>query len=120
MASKSDRTQLGEIQPWKVKTVSSSVEKQWKLALAAEPELMEEERERLKTRPLDRSRNPRRTHQLKGGLAQRRIGNQVLEQWQHEITGPARIWYCPDKKNRIIYVTYISLSHPKGTEKHSG
>lgn len=108
--------QANEIPPWTVKIVSSSVQKQWKLALEAEPELMEKERERLKTRPLDRSRNPSRTHKLKGGLAQKRVGDQVLEQWQHEITGSARIWYCPDKPNRIVYVTYISLSHPKVTE----
>ena len=105
-----------EIPPWAVRIVSASVEKQWNSAIEAEPELIQRERERLKTRPLDRSRNPSRTHKLKGGLAQRRVGNQVLEQWQNEITGAARIWYCPDKKNRIIYVTYVSLSRPKGTE----
>lgn len=100
---------------WVIKPASAQTEKAWKLALDQEPEIMEEERKRLRTRPLDRSDNPRRTHQLKGKLAERRIQGERYEQWQHEITSAGRVWYCPDRKNRIIYVTHVSLSHPKET-----
>lgn len=100
---------------WVVKPASSQAEKAWKKALAQEPEIMEAERTRLRTRPLDRNDNPRRTHQLRGSLAERKIQGQRYEQWQHEITGGGRVWYCPDKANRIIYVTHVSLSHPKET-----
>jgi hypothetical protein len=77
---------------------------------------MAKERERLTTRPLDRSQNPRRTHRLRNEMAKRRVLGQVFDQWQHELTGAGRIWYCPDKENRIIWITWVSLSHPKETE----
>lgn len=76
---------------------------------------MLEERARLTQRPLDRSDNSKRTHQLKGELAYKTIGGQKLEQWQHDLTGSGRIWYCPDKKDRVIWVTRVSLSHPQET-----
>lgn len=84
--------------------------------MAAEPEPMEKERDRLRHRPLDRGSNPRRTHPLKGPLAARTIEKKKLPQWQHEITGAGRIWYCPDKDQRVIWVTHVELRHPKATE----
>lgn len=101
---------------WIVKPASAKARKQWEEALVLAPELMHDERERLVHRPLDRGDNPRRTHQLKGELAQRRIGDRTLDQWQHELSGPGRIWYCPDKKERVIWVTRVSLNHPKETD----
>ncbi len=76
---------------------------------------MQAERVRLTERPLDRSANPKRTHKLKGELAIRVIAGQKFEQWQHELTGAGRIWYCPDKESRIIWVTRVSLRHPNET-----
>ncbi len=64
---------------------------------------------------LDRGPNPRRTHRLQGGLASKQIGGQTLPQWQHELTGSGRIWYCPDVDARVIWVTKVSLNHPKET-----
>lgn len=77
---------------------------------------MAAERERLRTRPLDRSANPRRTARLKGGLASRVIGGKQLQQWQHELTAAGRIWYCPDKDEGVVWVTQVDLNHPKSTE----
>jgi hypothetical protein len=102
--------------PWIVRPASASAHKQWETAISAAPELMEEESERLTTRPLDRSQNPRRTQKLKGKLATERISGKHLDQWQHELTSAGRIWYCPDKENHIIWVTAVRLSHPKATE----
>lgn len=79
------------------------------------PDLMAAERERLRSEPTART-NPRRTHQLKGKLGTRKVGDVRLPQWQHEITGAGRIWYCPDTDERVIWVTMVSLSHPKQTE----
>jgi hypothetical protein len=73
-------------------------------------------RERLRVRPLDRSDNPNRTHQLRGSLAEKRIGDAKLPQWQHEMSGAARIFYCPDRDESIVWVTRVDLAHPKETE----
>lgn len=76
---------------------------------------MNAELERLRERPLERT-NPRRTSKLQGKLRYRVIGGQRYEQWQQEITGAGRLWYCPDKDARTIWITKVSLSHPKETD----
>lgn len=101
---------------WKLKPASEQARKQWHEAVAAEPDLMDAERTRLRTRPLDRSANPRRTGQLKGGLATRRVGDQTLPQWQQELTSAGRLWYCPDKKTRTVWIVMVDLQHPKATD----
>lgn len=101
---------------WTVKPASEQARKQWVEAVAAEPEIMDAERTRLRTRPLDRSVNPRRTGQLKGGLATRRIGGDALPQWQQELTSAGRLWYCPDKKTRTVWIVMVDLRHPKATD----
>ena len=100
---------------WTIRPASAQAEKQWKRAVEAESELMAKERHRLQERPLDRGANPRRTHQLRGPLGSRTIGEKKLPQWQHEITGAGRVWYCPDKEVRLVWVTYVSLQHPQPT-----
>lgn len=106
----------GGIRDWTVRPVSRRVLREWQSAQAAEPDLMAAERERLRTRPMDRSANPRRTARLKAGLAMRNIGGARLAQWQHELTGGGRIWYCPDPSSRTVWVTKVSLRHPKQTD----
>lgn len=76
---------------------------------------MQQERQRLAERPLDRG-NPRRTGPLKGKYAQRTVGGTALPQWQHEMTGAGRVWYCVDKKARTVWITKVSLTHPKETD----
>lgn len=77
---------------------------------------MAAERERLRLRPLDRSANPRRTGRLKAGLASRVVADKTLPQWQHELTAAGRIWYCPDKAERTVWITSVDLTHPKATD----
>jgi hypothetical protein len=84
--------------------------------MAAETELMVALHERLRLRPLDRSDNPNRTHQLRGPLAEKWIGNVKLPQWQHEVSGAGRVFYCPDRGSRVVWVTRVDLAHPKETE----
>ena len=100
---------------WTIRPAGAQAKKQWQRAMEAEPELMEKERHRLRERPLDRDANPRRTHQLRGPLGSRTISGKKLPQWQHEITGAGRVWYCPDKEVRVVWVTYVSLQHPQPT-----
>jgi hypothetical protein len=96
--------------------VSEQVRKQWDSAVAAAPDLIDALRERLRARPTDRSNNPRRTGKLRGDLAQRNIAGTKLDQWQHELTGAGRVWYCPDPSTRTVWITKIALSHPKDTD----
>jgi hypothetical protein len=73
-------------------------------------------RERLRSRPLDRSDNPSRTHQLKPPLAEKVVGGKRLPQWQHELSSGGRVFYCPDQMDRVVWVTKVDLAHPKETE----
>lgn len=77
---------------------------------------MAELRDRLRLRPLDRSDNPNRTHQLKGRLAEKWIGGTKLPQWQREITGAGRIFYFPNRNTRTVWITLVDLTHPNVTE----
>jgi hypothetical protein len=74
-------------------------------------------RERLRSRPLDRSDNPNRTRQLKPPLAEKVVGAKRLQQWQHELTSGGRVFYCPDRTDRVVWVTGVELAHPKEIEQ---
>jgi hypothetical protein len=56
--------------------------------------------------------NPSRQHRLHGVLAERRIAGRALPQWQYEVTGAARVWYCPDAGTRTVWVTQAAPAHP--------
>jgi hypothetical protein len=55
-------------------------------------------------------------HPLKGRLAQATVERKKLDQWQHEITGAGRVWYCLDRKQDIVWMTHASVGHPKARE----
>jgi len=65
--------------------------------------------------PRDASR-PGRQQPLKGSLASRTVAGQSLEQWQFEVTGGGRIWYCIDDARRRVILVLASTKHPKATE----
>jgi uncharacterized protein (AIM24 family) len=53
---------------------------------------------------------------LAGDLAKRTIGGVELPQWQYEVTGGGRIWYCPDVRRKIVHLTRASCGHPEETD----
>lgn len=57
-----------------------------------------------------------RQHPLHGALGRAYVGPKQLEQWQYEVTGAARIWYCADRERRLVHLTMVSVGHPKATE----
>jgi hypothetical protein len=57
-----------------------------------------------------------RQHPLKGKLGTRIVNGTVMEQWQYEVTGGGRLWYCIDDERRIIWLTEAMPGHPKETE----
>jgi hypothetical protein len=66
--------------------------------------------------PRDRT-NPHRQHRLRSALGTRTVRGAVLEQWQYEVTGAGRIWYCPDDKASIVWLTKATVGHPARTDK---
>ena len=68
---------------------------------------------RLRTNPL---RVDKRQHPLKARLSHRQVGSKRLQQWQYEVTGAGRVWYCPDPEQRTVWLTHASVGHPKATE----
>ena len=96
-----------------MRPASARARREWEDASAAEPALVDAVRERLRIRPLDRSDDPHRTHQLRGPLAEKTIGGKKLPEWQHELSAQGRVFYCPDREERIVWVTRVDLVHPR-------
>lgn len=55
-------------------------------------------------------------HRLKADFKSRTVGGVEHEQWQHEVTGGGRIWYCIDDDHRILHLTYAVTGHPAHTD----
>ena len=62
------------------------------------------------------SAQPGRQHRLNGGLGTRSVAGRDLEQWQYEVTGGGRIWYCIDDAKKRVVLTLATTKHPKETE----
>ena len=101
---------------WSIRFASARAKREWDSATTIEPEIMGDEKERLHVRPMDRGDNPRRTHPLKGSRAKVTIQGERVPVWQREPTSAGRIWYAPDKKTHTVWITKVSLSHPKENE----
>ena len=57
-----------------------------------------------------------RQHPPKGSLGRRSVNGEDIEQWQYEVTGGGRLWYCIDDKKRTVWLTEATAGHPKATE----
>ena len=57
-----------------------------------------------------------RQHRLKGPPRVDRVNGVEMEQWQYEVTGSGRIWYCIDDQKKTVWLTRVSVGHPKATE----
>ena len=64
----------------------------------------------------DPRRRSERQHPLKGDLATRSIGGRQLDQWQYEVTGAGRIWYCIDDDRRTVLMALARVGHPAKTD----
>lgn len=53
---------------------------------------------------------------LRGSLGKRTVRGVQLEQWQYDISSGARLWYCIDRTNRIVWLTLAAAGHPRATE----
>jgi hypothetical protein len=57
---------------------------------------------------------------LLGELGTREVKGSKLEQWQYEVTGGGRVWYCPEDGKRIVYISRAGVGHPKETDQFAG
>ena len=72
-----------------------------------------EAKARLKTAPAARTAVQK---PLRGTLGRRTIAGVEMEQWQYDISSGARLWYCVDWANRIVWLTLAAMGHPRATE----
>lgn len=57
-----------------------------------------------------------RQHRLKGSRRTHAVNGVQMEQWQYEVTGAGRLWYCIDDENKTVWLTWAGTGHPKPTE----
>lgn len=85
----------------------------WQKVWAAAPAKARLAWEQITTDPRGRMA---RQHPLKGNLATRIVNGTCMEQWQYEVTGTGRLWYCIDDDQRTVWLTDATVGHPKATE----
>lgn len=60
--------------------------------------------------------NRARQHRLRGRYAKHAIEGRQFDQWQYEVTAGGRIWYCPDRVRRIVWIVVAGTGHPSATD----
>jgi len=98
---------------WDFRYATSDAVTGWGKVCAAAPANARTAWERITSDPRHRDE---RQHPLKGSLAIRTVNGEALEQWQHEVTGAGRLWYCIDNRRRTAWLTEATPGHPKATE----
>ena len=98
---------------WDFRFATSDAVKGWEQICAAAPANARTAWERITDDPRQRDQ---RQHPLKGSLGHRSVNGEELEQWQFEVTGASRIWYCIDDATRTVWITDASPGHPKATD----
>ncbi len=101
---------------WELRFATNEAATGWEELCAQAPAATRECFDALSLDPRDRSSASTRRHQLKGSLATRELKGRKLEQWQYEVTGAGRVWYCVDDANRRVLLTLATTGHPKSTE----
>lgn len=98
---------------WDLRYATGEAVSGWEQVCAAAPGNARTAWERITDDPRDRSD---RQHPLKGILGTRLVNGKTLAQWQYEVTGGGRLWYCIDDQGRIVWLTAATVGHPKATE----
>ena len=100
---------------WELRYQTKGAVDGWEELVRLVPKSVYRAFEALTLRPDDRSYSHRQ-HPLRGELGTRMIGSKTLAQWQYEVTGGGRIWYCIDPDERIVWLTSASTGHPRETD----
>lgn len=70
----------------------------------------------LSTKPSDPT-NADRQHRLKFDLEYVKVNGALLEQWQYEVTGGARIWYAVNSMKMLVWISHAGTGHPSKSDK---
>ena len=100
---------------WEVRYADKGAVDGWEELVRSVPNNLFRAWEAMTYRPEQPDRGGRQ-HRLKGELGSRMVDGRNLEQWQYEVTGGGRIWYCPDPTRKIVWLTYATTGHPKATK----
>jgi len=98
---------------WDLRYATNDAVASWERLCSAAPANARLAWERITADPRDRTT---RQHQLKGSLGSRVVNGTAMQQWQYEVTGAGRLWYCIDDKHRAVWLTGAAVGHPKATE----
>lgn len=98
---------------WDFRFATSDAVKGWEQVCSAAAANARTAWERITTDPRQRDQ---RQHPLKGDLGTRSVNGFAMEQWQYEVTGGGRLWYCIDDEKMTVWLTAASPGHPKATE----
>ena len=100
---------------WEIRYATSEAARGWEELCRNAPNSAAECWKALRKSPRE-AINPKRQFRLKGTLGTRVLRGQDLEQWQYEVTGGGRVFYCPDAHSGIVWLTHAGTGHPKATE----
>jgi hypothetical protein len=101
---------------WRLIFNDNSAAEGWQDLCALAPGNMQGVYDHLSKDPRDRTSKAGRVCRLLGQLSTRDVKGSTLEQWQWEVTGGGRLWYCPDDPKRIVHIMRASVGHPKETD----
>ena len=98
---------------WDFRYATSDAVVGWERVCAAAASNARVAWERITADPRDRTD---RQHPLRGSLASRMVNGIPMPQWQYEVTGAGRLWYCIDDVQRTVWLTDATVGHPKATD----
>jgi len=98
---------------WDIRFEDNASAKGWEHLSRDSPSRARAAWEALTAEPRRRSSRQQR---LKGRRRVYPVNGVEMEQWQYEVTGSGRIWYCIDDEKKTVWLTKVSVGHPRATE----
>lgn len=98
---------------WDCRFANNTAAKSWEQISATAPNNIRAAWEHITGDP---RRWGKRQQPLQGRLATATANGIELPQWQYEVTGGGRIWYCIDDDKKTVWLTAVHTGHPKATE----
>ena len=98
---------------WDCRFANNTAAKSWEQFSATAPNNIRAAWEHITGDP---RRWGKRQQPLQGRLATATANGIELPQWQYEVTGGGRIWYCIDDDKKTVWLTAVHTGHPKATE----
>ena len=98
---------------WDIRYADNTAAKKWEQLCRDSPSNARAAWVALTSDPRGRSN---RRHPLQGSYRTVPLNGTEMDQWQYEVTRSGRIWYCIDDKKKTVWLTQVSVGHPRATE----